>query len=155
MRSLKMLIFIMGLLCAITVGSPMASRAVDYPDAGGVRVQVFPSDDSIVEIKDVDVRQEGSDLIVSGEISKKLLFTSQEGHIDVALVAPDGRVRSMGTAEYDVFPSRHRTSSFEVRFPSASLKGSELRLSLHPGTEAGGRHAQAVCMIAGKEFGYC
>ncbi len=134
---------------AIVAGG--AAQTGNIHAAEVAEVEIIPSGDSNAQIVNVDAYQDGPDLVVAGTIKKRLLFSSQNGHIDVAIVAPNGKITELGAAEYRTFPSRHRTSSFEVRFPSASAKDAEVRLVAHREDGSGHEHAYAVRMLGGKE----
>ena len=124
-----------------------ASNRLDLTDIGTARVKVIHSEGQKVEISNVNVFQEGKDLIVAGNaIERGPLFRTHKGHIDVAVVSPDGKRVEHGTAEYRHIPSRHRKSDFSVRLPIFAGKGTEICMIFHSvnGTE---KHPSAVTKL--------
>lgn len=137
----------LGICLAVFAVFIIAAPVTSHGAAMDSEVEILPLKDSYAEITDVTVHQLGKDLLVSGTIVKTgRLFTSYTGHIDVAVTTPEGGFKH-GTAEYRAFPSRNRTSAFEIRIPNVSAAGAEVRMAFHPRDDANATHSFALCML--------
>ncbi len=103
---------------------------------GGLHVETIPS--SRVTLSNITVRQEGRELIISGEISRRNTAFSGKGHVDMAVISPGGTLFHQAKTTYtpQILPKtpgarKHRPSRFEVRFSRVPPHGSVLRVAYH------------------------
>ncbi len=130
-----------------------ATNWVSLRDAGAVRIEVIPSRDAHAVVSGVDVYQDGNELTVSGSVNKEgALFTTCDGHIDIAVIGPHSERVELGTAQYHHFPSRQHSSSFTLRFPVIAEKGTAVRLIFHraDGADSKQLHAAALEILQEK-----
>lgn len=132
-----------GLFTSIAAGCAM--DGVNLKETGTAQVEILSSEDPSVGIERADVYQIGGELVVSGAAFKQgPRFRSYRGHIDIAVMDPAGQTFRIGTAEYRRVPSRHRYSSFEVRFPVVAERVTLVRLVFHSGNGMGAKHLATV-----------
>jgi len=135
---------------ALAILSGCTAKYATLTTAGNVNVEILPSRDECVEIKDVSVYRDGDRLLVTGKAMKRgPLFATYKGHIDVAFVSPDEGLK-MGEAEYKHLPSRNIISSFEVSFPIPAEPGARVLLVFHPVNGADSDHLAAIDRLIAK-----
>ena len=84
---------------------------------------------------DVHAYRDGNELVISGNVKRR--YTSipgNTGHVDVAIVAPDGKVVESVSAAYSpkaISKRSHPGSHFEVRLPIDLQKGSTVKVAIH------------------------
>jgi hypothetical protein len=116
-----------------------------------VSIEILPSLDPNVEIKKADAFQDGNELVVAGTaIKKSSTYCTYDGHIDIAVISPDGETLGVGTAEYRHHCSRRRDTSFEKRFSVATTPGTKVRMVFHASDENGLQHSAAVELLLKK-----
>jgi hypothetical protein len=103
---------------------------------GGLYVETIPS--SRVYLSNINVKQNGGDLVISGEVSRRNTAFSGLGHVDVAVVSSDGVVMAQGIAPYSpkILPKtpgarKHRPSRFELHLTCTPPGGSIIRVAYH------------------------
>jgi len=103
---------------------------------GGLFVEPIPS--SRVSLSNIIVRQEGDELVITGEVRRLNTGFSGIGHVDVAVVSPGGTVINHAHAAYTpkILPKtpgarKHRPSRFEVHLHCVPPKGSVVRAAYH------------------------
>jgi hypothetical protein len=129
-----------------------ATSQASISDIGNTRVEILPSGDNRVEITRADAYRAGDELVITGKaVRQRLLFTSDKGHIDIAVIGPGGEQVKLGTAEYRHHPSRQRVSSFKVRFPDAFEQGTKVRMIFHTLDGGGSKHLAALKMLGGEK----
>lgn len=130
---------------ALVVLSACATKYANPAKASNIMVEILPSKDKYVEIKDVSVYQDGNKLLVTGKAKKKgSIFTAYKGHIDVAVVFPAGEPVQIGWAEYRHNPSRNIINSFEVNFQVPTKPETKVFLVFHPLDGSASEHSGAV-----------
>jgi hypothetical protein len=133
----------LGFLVSVLAGCAM--NGVNLKDTGIARVEILPSDDPAVNIERADLYQDDGELVVKGSAYKLgPKYRSYRGHIDVAVIDPQGQPQGLSTAEYRRVPSRHRYTRFEVRFPVVAERGTLVRMVFHPENGTGAKHLAAV-----------
>ncbi len=110
--------------------------------SGGFYIETRPS--SRVHLSDIHVRQAADELIISGAVSRRNTAFSGAGHIDVAVVSPDGVVVCQGNAPYTpkILPEtpgarRHRPAHFDLRLGCDPPSGSTIRVAYHGKASSG------------------
>ena len=93
---------------------------------------------SRVSLSNIIVGQEGDELVITGEVRRLNTAFSGMGHVDVAVVSPDGAVMNQAHIDYQpkILPKtpgarKHRPSHFEVRLRCVPPKGSLIRVAYH------------------------
>ncbi|MFZ2447456.1 MAG: hypothetical protein WAW37_13955 [Syntrophobacteraceae bacterium] len=134
-------------ICVFTLAILLGCTAkyANLATANNVSIEILPSLDECVEIEGVRAFQDGDKLLVTGKAKKHgPIFTTYKGHIDVAVMSPDGEPVSLGGAEYEHHPSRNVISSFEVPIPVSARQGTRVYLLSHPVNGADSEHSAAV-----------
>ena len=136
-------------VCMLAVAIPSlwgcATNRVSLSDLGTVKLEIVPSKDPYVHISEADVYQDGNELVVTGTAVKRgPLFTTYKGHIDVAVISPEGETIKQASAEYRRHPSRRRTTTFAVRIPVPAEKGTIIRLMFHTLNDTDSNHPDAL-----------
>lgn len=101
---------------------------------------IEPISSSLVHFSDIAVRQDGEELVISGEVSRRNPSFSGAGRVDVAVVSPAGRVIEKAGAPYTppILPKtpgarKHHSSHFEVRLRCDPPQSSIVRIAYHAG----------------------
>jgi hypothetical protein len=96
-KRISLLLFLLWCTTAIMVmaGCPIHQS---HESIGGLYVEKIPS--SRVSLSNINVKQNGGDLVISGEVSRRNAAFSGIGHVDVAVVSPDGAVIGQASAAY-------------------------------------------------------
>lgn len=127
------------------------AKYANLTTANDVSVEILPYKDKYVEIKEVKVYQDGNKLLVTGKAKKNgPIFATYRGHIDVAVVSPEGGPARLGFAEYEHHPSRNVIRSFEVPFPVPAMLGARVYLVFHPVNGSDSEHSVAVERLLGR-----
>ncbi len=146
----KLLFVSLSILTVVLFGCATGHQHQDKALVDGSRIDIIHSKDKQFELKEVRVSQDGSDLVVFGKVKKKgSIYTSYNGHIDIALVQPDKEI-VLETAEYKHFPSEQVLSAFDVHFPGAISREARILIYLHPVDGNGMEHSKAVEMLISK-----
>ena len=130
------IIFLLWFTAAVAMMGGCASQH-DSPDhTGGLYVEVISS--SRVTLSNINVRQEGRELIISGEVSRRNTAFSGKGHVDMAVISHGGTVLVQANTIYtpEILPKtpgarKHRPSRFEVHLNCIPPRGSILRVAYH------------------------
>jgi len=103
---------------------------------GGLFVEPIPS--SRVSLSNIIVRQEGDELVITGEVRRLNAGFSGIGHVDVAVVSPGGTVINQAHVAHTpkILPKtpgarKHRPALFEVHLRCVPPKGSVVRMAYH------------------------
>lgn len=111
-------------------------RHVHHEHTGGLYVETISS--SRVYLSNINVRQEGRELIIWGEVSRRNAAFSGKGHVDMAVILPSGIVFDQAKTTYTprILPKtpgarKHRPSRFEARLSRIPPPGSILRVAYH------------------------
>lgn len=128
---MRLLIWVTALLIAGGCASPYV-----LDPQGNFYIECIPS--SRAYLSDINVDQQGEELVIQGAVSRLNDAFSGIGHVDVAVVSPAGQVISQASAPYEpkILPKtpgarRHRASRFEIRLSAVPPKGSYIRLAFH------------------------
>ncbi|MCP4579874.1 MAG: hypothetical protein GY846_26695 [Deltaproteobacteria bacterium] len=113
-----------------------ASRNVPHSHMGELYVETISS--SRAYLSHINVRQEGLELIISGEVRRRNTAFSGKGHVDMAVISPAGMVLCQANTSYipGTLPKtpgarKHRPSRFEVYLNCIPPRGSILRVAYH------------------------
>jgi hypothetical protein len=86
-------------MCLVaTIVSGCATSRVNLVDTGAVSVEKIPSER--IYISRVSVFQEGDELLVSGFVKRRHSSGPGGGHVDIAIVGPDGGAVEKITVSY-------------------------------------------------------
>ncbi len=134
-KRIPLLLFLLWCAPVITIleGCPIHHS---LQPVGEVYVETIPS--SRVYLSNINVKQDGRDLEISGEVSRRNSAFSGIGHVDVAVVSPDGSVIGQGIAPYlpKTLPKtpgarKHRPFRFELHLNCTPPQGSIIRVAYH------------------------
>ena len=126
-----------GLCLAMVVVAGCTSSRVNLVDAERVTVERMASKRH-VRIENVNVYQEEGDLVVSGRVKHKSInLRPAKGHIDIAMVSPNGEVIETDSVTQTPPVGSRRTKQsrgfhFETRFSIVPPEGSTVRIAFHP-----------------------
>jgi len=91
-------------------------------------------DSQRTKVYQVDARQEGDDLIVTGRLRRRGTYAvAGGGHVDITVIGPDGKVIDEGSTWYT--PSRitkGHSATFTKRFTATLPEGSVIRVVHNP-----------------------
>ena len=131
-----LLLFLWLLATCIGMGGCASQHFSLVQVEGGLFVEPIPS--SRVSLSNIIVRQEGDELVITGEVRRLNAGFSGIGHVDVAVVSPGGTVVNQAHAAHTpkILPKtpgarKHRPSRFEVRLRCVPPKGSVVRAAYH------------------------
>ncbi len=96
-----------------------------------------------ISIRSAKVYQDDGDTVVSGKVKlNKNLLQSKQGHVDIAVISPDGTVLATTSVFYNPRKRTRRMqlkankgSSFTARFPGSLPQGSIIRMAPHNSIE--------------------
>ncbi len=107
----------------------------------GFYVETVPS--SRVSLSRIAVKRESAGIVILGEVRRRNTAFSGLGHVDVAVISPDGAVIGQGNAPYfpRVLPKtpgarKHPPSHFEVHLNCSPPRGTTIRVAYHGKPEA-------------------
>jgi len=130
------LLFLLSFAPALASMGGCLSQHASFDPVGDLYVETIPS--SRVTLSHITVRQEGPEMVILGEVSRRNTAFSGLGHVDVAVVSPDGLVIGQANASYSpkVLPKtpgarKHRPSHFEVKLYCNPPQGSIIRVAYH------------------------
>jgi hypothetical protein len=96
--------------------------------------EVEKNSPSGIRFSNVKVYEEESGLYVEGKLNRTFVRTSYPGHVDIALIAPDGEIIE-ATSVKNKLPfigrSKRTTSSYKALFRSIPPEGSTIRVVFH------------------------
>lgn len=118
--------------------SGCAGNRVNLVDKGVVSIERMPSKIRGVYFHDVQVYKKGDDLVVSGSVKRRYTSVAGgSGHVDVAIINPDGNVVKYVSTAYSpkvISKRSHSGSYFEVRLPVVPQDGTTVRVAIHEDT---------------------
>jgi hypothetical protein len=87
-----------------------------------------------IKFAETNVYRENGGLLVTGKLLRTYRSKSYPGHVDIALVAPGGKV--VGTASVKnkmpfIGRSKRKTSSFRAKFTTVPPEGSTIHVRFH------------------------
>jgi len=133
MKNMKWLNVIL-VIIAVVVSGCTGSR-VNLVDKGVVSIERMPSKIRGVYFHDVHVNKKGDELVVSGNVKRRYTSVSgTRGHVDVAVVTPDGKVVKYVSTAYSpkaISKRSHPGSHFKVSLPGIPQDGSNVRVAIH------------------------
>lgn len=115
--------------------SGCAFNRVNLVDESEVFIEYVPS--KWIDFSRVHAVQAENEFFVSGRLKQRNISLVRAGHVDVAIVSPEGKVLKYASAPYTPRNisrrriCRHRGSYFEVRLAIVLPKGSKVRLAHH------------------------
>ncbi len=123
-----------------------ATSNVNYTNEASVLFERVPSED--VVISEVHSYENGDELVIYGRVKRgyQNCCDSARGHVDIALLAPDGFVIDAFSTLYsphNIPKVRSRSSRFEVRRPYLPPDGLIIRMAYHGDLEAADSAAYA------------
>ena len=126
------------LVTAIVFFSGCATSNVNYTNEASVLFERMPSED--VLISDVHAYEDGDELVIYGKVKRAAdnCCDAARGHVDVAIVAPDGLVIDIINVLYsprNIPKVRSRTSHFTTRLPYIVPEDMTLRITYHDNME--------------------
>jgi len=118
--------------------SGCASSNLNYAKQASVLFEYMPSEE--VLIKDVHAFENGDGLVIVGKVKRSATncCDAVRGHLDLALIAPDGFVLDAGSFRYsprNIPKVRGRSSHFKVVLPYIVPEDFVLRISYHSDRE--------------------
>ena len=138
MSSILRLLIGMSLTFGFVLISGCATSNLNYTDEASVVFECIPSED--VLIKDVHAFEHGDELVIVGNVKRtaKNCCDVVRGHLDLALIAPDGFVLDAGSFLYsprNIPKVRTRSSHFKAVLPYIVPEDFVLRITYHSGRE--------------------
>ena len=126
------------LVIAAVVISGCATSNVNYSNEALVLFERMPSED--VLISDVHAYEDGDELVIYGKVKRAAdnCCDAARGHVDIAIVAPDGLVIDVINVLYsprNIPKVRSRTSRFMTRLPYTLPEDITLRITYHDNLE--------------------
>ena len=124
------------LMSAALIVTGCASGPMGLVKTGELFIEPIPS--SRVYFSNLTVRQEGTELVIAGSVSRRNSAFFGSGHVDVAVVAPTGEVLWKASVIYTPRKLRktpgarkHRGSRFEARLPCVPPQKTTIRIAYH------------------------
>ena len=126
--------------------SGCATSNVNYTNEASVLFERMRSED--VLISDVHAYEDGDELVIYGKVKRAAdnCCDSARGHVDIAIVAPDGMVTEVINVSYsprNIPKVRSRTSRFMTRLPYTLPEDITLRITYHNSLEVAASTAHA------------
>ena len=125
-------------LVRFVIFSIAVSGCSQTPTASLTAVKTFHLDVSSTDIQTLDVQayQDGEELVVSGRVRRRCNFCYEDvrGHVDIALLGPDGSVLATGSTFYSprsIPKTGSRSSSFLARLPVIAGGGVAICTAYH------------------------
>ena len=115
-----------------------ATNNVNYTNEAPVLFERVPSED--VLISDVHAYEDGDELVIYGKVKRAAnnCCDAARGHVDIAVIAPDGLVIDLVNVLYsprNIPKVRSRTSRFITRLPYTPPEDITLRITYHDSIE--------------------
>ena len=112
------------------------SQQLQLVKMGDLYIEPIPS--AQVTFSDITAKQEGDELVISGEVSRRNTSFSGAGYVDVAVVSPGGMVIDKASIPYTprILPKTpgarsHHPSHFEGRLRCTPPQWSIIRIAYH------------------------
>ncbi|MBW1862595.1 MAG: hypothetical protein JRJ02_09515 [Deltaproteobacteria bacterium] len=135
MKPIKVLPVLITLLAGMGVLGCTSGRS-NLALSDTVYIERVPSSNR--SILGVQVYAEDHQLVINGRVKRRnASFVNGEGHIDIAVVGPEGDILEQASTKYvpRIIPNRKmrgmRGSYFEVRLPDIPPTGSTVRIAYH------------------------
>ena len=118
----------------IMTGLGCASNRVNLLKDGTVELERIPSKGYYISY--VNIYQNRDALVVYGHVKRRSRVGDSSGHVDIAIVSPNGKVLEQISTLYKprIILTRKmhtRKSTFEVRLPTIPPAGSLVRVAYH------------------------
>lgn len=118
--------------------SGCATSSLNYKNEASVVFEFTPSED--VLIKDIHAFENGDELVILGKVKRtaKNCCDAVRGHLDLALIAPDGFVLDTGSFFYsprNIPKVRSRSSHFKAILPYIVPEDFVLKITYHSDRE--------------------
>jgi len=128
----------MSLTFGFVLISGCATSNLNYTDEASVVFECTPSE--VVLIKNVRAFENGGELVIVGKVKRtaKNCCDAVRGHLDLALIAPDGFALEAGSFLYsprNIPKVRSRSSHFKAVLPYIVPEDFVLRITYHSGRE--------------------
>jgi hypothetical protein len=136
--SFSRLLIGMNLTFGFILISGCATSNLNYTNQASVKFEYTQSED--VLIKDVYAFESGDELVILGKVKRtaKNCCDAVRGHLDIAIVAPDGLVMDAGSFVYsprNIPKVRSRSSHFKAVLPYIVPEDFVLRITYHSSRE--------------------
>ncbi len=123
-----------GLRLAIILISGCATTSVDQVKNASVLFERMPSEDVVVS--EVRAVEDGDGLVIHGKVKRtaRNCCDSARGHVDIAIVGPDGAIVDMLSVPYsprNIPKVRSRSARFTARLPYKVPEDVSLRIAYH------------------------
>ncbi len=118
--------------------SGCATSNLNYKNEASVKFECMPSENAL--ISDVHAFENGDELVILGKVKRAAnnCCDAVRGHVDVAVVAPDGLALDAGSFLYsprNIPKVRSRSSHFKAVLPYIVPEDFILRISYHSSME--------------------
>ncbi len=136
--SFARVLFAMSLRFVTIMVSGCATANVDHADKAAVMFERMPSEDVVVS--QVRAVKDGDGLLIYGKVKRTAgnCCDSARGHVDIAVVGPDGATVDMLSVPYsprNIPKARSRSSRFAARLPYSVPEDVPLRITYHKDRE--------------------
>ncbi len=129
-------LFLLWFALALPSMAGCLSQQASLGASGGLYLETIPS--SRVTLSNITVKQGSAEMVIFGEVRRRNTAFSGLGHVDVAVVSPDGVVIGQCSATYlpKVLPKtpgarKHPPSHFEVHLGCIPPQGAIIRVAYH------------------------
>lgn len=131
------------ILSVSMTGWAFASNHINLLNDGAVKLERIPSKCHYY-ISYVNVYQNDGELVIYGHVKRRSRIGGGSGHVDIAIVSPDGkvleRISTLHKPQIILTRKMHtRKSTFEVRLPTIPPTGSKVRVAYHRDSRPNGR----------------
>ncbi len=132
--TLSKFLFATGLRLATILISGCATTSVDQVNDAPVLLERMPSED--VMVSEVRAVEDEDGLVIHGKVKRtaRNCCDSARGHVDIAVVGPDGAIVDMVSVPYsprNIPKARSRSSRFTARLPYKVPEDVPLRITYH------------------------
>jgi hypothetical protein len=134
MISTFILMLVMGVSACATSGSNLVKT-------GAVNLEIIPSTSRNIFISKANIYFDDGDTVITGRVKRKSTVYESGGHVDIAVVGPEGKVIehiSTGYVPNIIRRKGARESHFTVRLPIDLPEKSIVRVGYHPSTRSTG-----------------
>ncbi len=132
------ILFILALAISSFVASACSTNRVNLADNRTVSLERVHSDN--ITVSRVYVYQDGDQLEISGRVKRRSSSIFNGGHVDIAIISPDGEIlEQVSTRYYPRIIRRRgaRESFFTARLTAIPPKGSIVRVAYHEAVKSG------------------
>ena len=103
-----------------------------------------------IQVRNVECRQEGDELVVTGQVRRTCNFCYDDvrGHVDMVFIGPDGAVLGSASAFYhprSIPKNGPRYSTFSTRLKMTLAQGAVIRTAYHDFPESADRDKPFHC----------